>query len=141
MASVTKTYNNMSVEMEIDNEDDNTVDIQDDNTVDMDVDIEEIYIETPENPIISFDFITDESTRTMMETAYHAVNQLELWDYLRGHSGSFMFSGNKNVDRIYEKIEEFGYEGHSGASFGITLQTIKYIADYGFQAFKHDYLN
>jgi hypothetical protein len=77
----------------------------------------------------------------MIETAYNAVNQLELWDYLQSHQGSFMFSGNRNVDRIYNKIEELGYTGHSGASFGITLQTIKYIADHGFQAFRYDYLN
>jgi hypothetical protein len=127
--------------MEYDMTVDMEVDIEDDASVDMEVDIEEIVLETPENPIISFDFISDESTRTMIETAYHAVNHLELWDYLRRHQGSFMFSGNRNVDRIYRKIEELGYTGHSGASFGITLQTIKYIADHGFQAFKIDYLH
>jgi hypothetical protein len=137
MASVTKSYYNT--------EDDNTVemelDIDDENTVEMEVDIEEILLETPENPIINFDFISDESTRTMIETAYNAVNQLELWNYMQSHQGSFMFSGNRNVDRIYNRIEELGYTGHSGASFGITLQTIKFIADHGFQVFRHDYLN
>jgi hypothetical protein len=137
MASVTKSYYNT--------EDENTVemelDMEDENSVEMEVDIEEILLETPENPIINFDFISDESTRTMIETAYNAVNQLELWDYMQSHQGSFMFSGNRNVDRIYNRIEELGYTGHSGASFGITLQTIKFIADHGFQAFRHDYLN
>ena len=89
---------------------------------------------------INFDFIKNEDDRIMIETAYNAVNQLELWDYLRCHCGSFMFSTNKNVDRIYNKIEELGYCGHSGASFGLTLQTIKYIADHGFEEFKRNYL-
>jgi hypothetical protein len=123
MASVTKSYNNM-----------------DDDTVEMEVDIADIVLETTENPLISFDFISDEFTRIMIETAYQAVNQLELWDYLRGHHGSFMYSSNRNVEKIYRKIEELGYYGHSGASFGITLQMIKYIADHGFEAFKNNYL-
>lgn len=89
---------------------------------------------------INFDFITSECDRIMIETAYQAVTQLEMWDYLHNHSGSFMFSSNSKIERIYYKIEELGYYGHSGCSFGETLQYMKYIANYGFEDFKLNYL-
>lgn len=89
---------------------------------------------------INFDFITNRHDRIMIETAYQAVNQLEMWDCLRKHSDSFMFSFDPRIERIYYKIEELGYYGHSGGSFGETLQNMKYIASYGFEDFKRDYL-
>jgi hypothetical protein len=86
-----------------------------------------------------FYFIKDENDKIMISTAFFAVNQLELWDYMQSHNGSFMYSSNNNLDRIYKKIEDLGYCGHSGASFAMTLQNIKFIADYGFEEFKQLY--
>lgn len=87
-----------------------------------------------------FDFIKDENDNIMISTAFFAVNQLELWDYMKSHNGSFMFSSNSNIVRIYDKIEELGYNGHSGSSFAITLRNIKFIADNGIDKFKELYV-
>ena len=88
----------------------------------------------------TFEFITSTSDRRMYETAFNAITQLELWPYMRNFQGaSFMFSDSPEVDRIYEKIENLGYAGHSGASFGFTMRTMEFIAKHGLQRFEQDY--
>jgi hypothetical protein len=87
------------------------------------------------------DFIRDENTRLMISTALCAVTQLELWDFIRNFKEeSFMFSNHKNVYEIYNKIEELGYGGHSGSSFGLTMRQIQYIAKNGLDNFKEKWL-
>jgi hypothetical protein len=49
---------------------------------------------------------------------------------------SFMCSGDKRVRDIYNKIEELGYHGHSGSSFGLTMRNMQYIARNGAEDFK-----
>ena len=87
------------------------------------------------------DFICDKDSRLMVSTALCAITQLELWDFMRNCTEeSFMFSNNKNVDRIYKKIEELGYGGHSGCSFGLTMRQMEYIAKNGLDNFKENWL-
>jgi hypothetical protein len=87
----------------------------------------------------TFDFIPS-SQRIMYETAFNAITQLELWGYMKNFKGeSFMFSGGPEVDRVYKKIEDLGYGGHSGCSFGFTMRTMEFIAKYGIDKFEQDY--
>jgi hypothetical protein len=90
----------------------------------------------------TFNFIQDINTRIMLSTAFNAVTQLELWDFIREFSNnntSFTFSDDIRVSQIYNKIEELGYYGHSGASFGYTLREIEYIAINGLEDYEIQY--
>jgi hypothetical protein len=51
-----------------------------------------------------------------------------------------MFSSSQEVNKIYEKIEEFGYTGHSGASFGCTMRAMELIGKKGIDEFRAQYL-
>lgn len=87
-----------------------------------------------------FNFVK-ESDCSMLQTAFDAVTQLELWDFVTNFNeeNGFMFSKSPNVNRIYSKIEELGYNGHSGASFGRTLRTMQYIGKHGMDNFRVAY--
>jgi hypothetical protein len=86
-----------------------------------------------------FEFIEKED-RTMYKTAHAAISQLELWDFMKKETDSYMFSSDTTVSKIYTKIEELGYAGHSGASFVCTMRTMQYIAQNGYDKFKEKYL-
>lgn len=87
----------------------------------------------------TFEFIPS-SQRIMYETAFNAITQLELWGYMKNFKGeSFMFSKDKEVEDIYKKIEELGYVGHSGGSFGCIMRDMEFIAKYGIKRFEEDY--
>lgn len=87
----------------------------------------------------TFDFIPI-SQRNMYETAFDAITQLELWPFMKQfNDDSFMFSNGPEIDAIYKKIEEFGYFGHSGCSFGLTMRTMQYISIYGLATFEEKY--
>jgi hypothetical protein len=80
--------------------------------------------------------------RKMLTTAYQAINLLELWDMIKedpGESG-FAFSSDKRISKIYNKIEELGYGGHSGISFGFTLRTMQLIAKEGEEKYRLDWI-
>ena len=86
-----------------------------------------------------FNFVP-EYERIMYETAFNAITQLELWTYMKNFKGeSFMFSNDKEVNWIYSKIENLGYCGHSGASFGFIMRTMEYIAKNGLNKFQEEY--
>jgi hypothetical protein len=89
-----------------------------------------------------FEFVFDDH-REMYITAYKAITTLELWDFISKDpgEGGFMFSKRKEVERIYNKIEDFGYKNHSGASFGFTLRAMQYISKNGYDKFKEEYLS
>jgi hypothetical protein len=81
-----------------------------------------------------------ENERIMYKTAYDAITQLELWHYMKNFDEeSFMFSNSPKVMCIYNKIEELGYNGHSGASFGCIMRSMQYIAKYGLDNFSQEY--
>ena len=80
------------------------------------------------------------SERKMYQTAFDAITQLELWQYMRNFDQeSFTFSSDTEVIRISKKISELGYDGHSGASFGCTMRAMQYIAKEGMDKFKTIY--
>jgi hypothetical protein len=88
-----------------------------------------------------FDYVKDSWTRDMLINAWQAINITETWDFVKQDIDSFMFSNDPRVNIIYNKIEELGYTGHSGASFGFTMRTMQYIATHGERKFKEEQLN
>ena len=49
---------------------------------------------------------------------------------------SFMFSNDPRLNTIYEKMEELGYKGHSGTSFGLTMRYMQHLVKNGEEEFK-----
>jgi len=91
--------------------------------------------------INTFSFVQDSNSRAMLETAFNAITQLEKWDFMRNFRGeSFMFSHSQEIIDICDKIQELGYEGHSGASFGFTMRAMEYIAKNGLHSFETMYI-
>ena len=86
-----------------------------------------------------FEFI-DSNSRIMYTTAHFAISQLELWEYMKKDMESYAFSSYPEVYRIYTKIEQLGYNGHSGASFGCTMRAMQFIAQNGYDKFREDYM-
>jgi hypothetical protein len=88
-----------------------------------------------------FDYTT-KYDKPMLQTAYQAINILELWNFMKENPGQngFMWSGDKRIDLIYNKIEELGYKGHSGCSFGSTMRDMQFIANNGEKLFRQEYL-
>jgi hypothetical protein len=87
-----------------------------------------------------FEYIKDNWTRDMLINAWQAINITETWDFVKQPIESFMFSNDPRVNIIYNKIEELGYTGHSGSSFGCTMRTMQYIATYGEKKFREEQL-
>jgi hypothetical protein len=67
----------------------------------------------------------------MLQNAWAAITQLELWDYMRRETDSFMLSRDPEINIITDKMAELGYDGHSGSSFGWTMRQMQYIAEHG----------
>ena len=90
-----------------------------------------------------FSFL-NKSDKDMIESAYHTVNRMEKWDYLRRYSPSkdtgYMFDHDPTIEEITNAINDNWDGGHSGCSMGYTMRRIQYIANNGFQNFKQDYL-
>ena len=68
----------------------------------------------------------------MLEDAYNAISQCELWDWMatfNPHANEgFMFSTHPNLERISSAMK---YAGHSGASWAWTLRNMQAIAKVG----------
>jgi hypothetical protein len=82
--------------------------------------------------------IKDESSRFMLENAYNAITLSEGWDFLRtfnDNQNGFMFSDNPMTGKIMSKMEELGYSGHSGFSFGWTMRNMEFLAKHGKEVF------
>ena len=52
----------------------------------------------------------------------------------------YMWSNDKRIDLIYNKIEELGYTGHSGCSFAFIMRDMQFIALEGEKLFREKYL-
>lgn len=88
-----------------------------------------------------FEYVKTKNEQIMLQTAYNAINMLELWNFLKEPCESFTFSDDNRVKDIYNKIEELGYCGHSGFSFGWTMRAMQQIAQKGEEAYMKSYLN
>jgi hypothetical protein len=83
----------------------------------------------------TFKYLKSNSDQIMYATAYKAITMTENWDYIKNMTDIF----DPESDIIYKKIEELGYEGHSGCSFMGTMREMQFIAKYGEQKFKDRY--
>jgi hypothetical protein len=103
---------------------------------------EEEFIENGDFVKGQFDYIKSNSEKRMLQTAYQAINILELWPYMKEDPGpnGFVFSGDDRVKKIYAKIEDLGYYGHSGSSFGCVLRDMQSIARSGEKELRKKYL-
>ena len=100
--------------------------------------------ETPdEREIIpgQFDYIKEDWYRKLLVNAWQAINITENWDFVKQPIDSFIWSNDPRVRIIGNKMEELGYDGHSGSSFGCTMRTMQYIANHGEKKFKEDILS
>jgi hypothetical protein len=88
-----------------------------------------------------FDYTT-KYDKPMLRTAYQAINILELWSFMKQNPGKdgYMWSSDRRIDLIYNKIVELGYKGHSGCSFGCTMRYMQFIAREGEKLFRKNYL-
>jgi hypothetical protein len=107
--------------------------------------IDEIYSIYPPTPIETcgydigvgnFDYINNNIDREIITNAWQAITLTQTWSFIAEDIDSFMFSNEPRLNTIYKKMEELGYEGHSGSSFGITLRYMQYLAQNGEEGFK-----
>jgi hypothetical protein len=97
-------------------------------------------IDIPEHPDLSF---LDPSDRRMIESAYHVMNRLGAWDYVRRYSPThrlgYSFDPDLAINRIMNEINhEYGL--HSGVSAGYTMRRIEFIAKNGLSFFRQQYI-
>jgi hypothetical protein len=59
-----------------------------------------------------------------------------MWEFVAQDIETFMFSLDPRLDIIGEKMEEIGYNGHSGISFGCTMRQMQYLVRFGEEKFK-----
>ena len=88
-----------------------------------------------------FIYVKDDNKKEMLQNAWTAITQLDLWDYMKRDTDSYMMSSDKEINIITEKMAELGYDGHSGASFGWTMREMQFIAQNGLEAYKNMYMN
>ena len=86
-------------------------------------------------------YYVDDNSRIMFENAYQAISLTEMWDYMKKDRESFMFSSDKEIEIISKKMEDLGYDGHSGSSFGLTMRNMRFIALHGLEEHKKIWLN
>jgi len=82
------------------------------------------------------DYIKNKILREMLENAWQAINLTETWDFVEQPTYSFTLSNDKRIWIITEKMEELGYYGHSGNSFGCTMRHMHFLATNGVEKFK-----
>lgn len=95
---------------------------------------------------MDFSFISDEFTRNIISNGYSAVNQLELWSWLKTYEPEegrgFMWSNHPNISNIGNKMESLpNPPGHSGSSFAFTMRHLQYIAKNGIDSYKTSFTN
>jgi hypothetical protein len=87
-----------------------------------------------------FLYVIDVFDREMLQNAWTAINQLDLWEYMKRPTDSYMMSSDPEINIITKKMEDLGYNGHSGSSFGWTMRQMQHIAQHGEDDFMDTYL-
>jgi hypothetical protein len=83
------------------------------------------------------DFIDDNDIKRSLRIGIDALNELDLWDWLRSFTlcnEMFVMKSHENLDRI-EKYMFDHDDIHSGASFSLIMRNLKMIANYGWTTF------
>ena len=87
-----------------------------------------------------FIYVKDDNKKEMLQNAWTAITQLDLWDYMKRDTDSYMMSSDAEINIITKKMEELGYNGHSGSSFGWTMRQMQHIAQHGEDDFMYTYI-
>ena len=87
-----------------------------------------------------FKYISSYNDRVMMTNAWQAITLTETWDFVKQDIDSFMFCLEPQISIISKKMEELGYNGHSGSSFGWVMRNMQYIAKHSEAKFREEYL-
>ena len=87
----------------------------------------------------TFDYVTSKHEKDMLTNAFQAITETNLWDFMGKDIHSYMFSSEKEVKKIGNKMIELGYGLHSGASFGWTMRAMQFLAQNGERVFKEEY--
>jgi hypothetical protein len=82
------------------------------------------------------EYIKNPNTREMYTNAWSAITFSNNWDFVSQDIESFMWSNDPRIDTISKKMIEFGYNGHSGTSFGSTMRNMQYLVQNGEDEFK-----
>jgi hypothetical protein len=89
----------------------------------------------PRAPSPDFSFMG--SDKNIIESAYKVIQQNEAWDLIANFKEkSFMFSKDPTIINIMDKVNEAYGGGHSGASIGMTMRWLEFIAKNGYDVFK-----
>ncbi len=85
-----------------------------------------------------FEYVKDHFTKVALKNGFQAVSATNSWNYMKTHvddNNRFNFNFDEQTMVISKKMEELGYDGHSGASFGFVMSTLQFIASNGEQAY------
>lgn len=90
-------------------------------------------VDLPHSPDFSFSV-----NERMLKSAYEVIEQCEAWPLLQNFSGnSFMWSSDRKIVCLMNKINTAYDDLHSGASLSYVMRELEYIAKYGFSEYKH----
>lgn len=84
----------------------------------------------------NMEYIKNLKTREIYTNAWKAITFSNNWDFVAQNIDSFIWSNDPRIDKISEKMSEFGYDGHSGNSFGDTMRNMQYLVQNGEEKFK-----
>jgi len=82
----------------------------------------------------------DSHSREMIKNGFEAVQLTETANFVKQDTESFQWSGDNRVWVITAKMEELGYYGHSGCSFGWTMRQLQQIFRHGEAVYRREYL-
>ena len=103
--------------------------------------LEPIVINKPSFVEGEFLYIKDLHSREMLQNGWKAIDQLELWEYMKKPTYSYTMSDDVEINIITKKMEKLGYRGHSGFSFGWTMRQLQFIAQKGEQQYMENIIS
>ena len=83
--------------------------------------------------------IYDKDFRPIMKHMYDCIEKNKLWEWLKEYNPTdgFMFSSHPNVYTI-SNDKNVSNDGHTGATFGVTMRMMQRIAKVGLKQFKEE---
>jgi hypothetical protein len=91
-------------------------------------------------------FIEDNWTRVNILNGIWALNETNMWGWLRKYQpyNGFMLSNSRELNIICQMMDSLKAPvivSHSGGSFAVTMRHLKYIAENGLDAYRTIYAN
>ena len=84
----------------------------------------------------NFNYLSCSQERKMLTNAFQAISITENWNFMKQDIESYQLSSDPKIETISKKMNELGYDGHSGFSFGWTMRQMQTIAKYGAEYYK-----